>query len=77
MRLSFSTRGWAHLNWEEWLESATEMDFEGLEVYNLPKFPALRGPLWRGVYNFTQISDPPEFFYVNTIKKHRKLNILD
>ena len=42
MRLSFSTRGWAHLNWEAWLESATEMDFEGIEVYNLPKFPALR-----------------------------------
>ena len=42
MRLSFSTRGWAHLNWEEWLNSAVEMDFEGIEVYNLPKFPALR-----------------------------------
>ena len=42
MRLSFSTRGWAHLNWEDWLDSAVEMDFEGIEVYNLPKFPALR-----------------------------------
>jgi len=42
MRLSFSTRGWAHLSWEEWLDHAIEMDFEGLEVYNLPKFPALR-----------------------------------
>ena len=42
MKLSFSTRGWAHLDWEEWLNSAVEMDFEGLEVYNLPKFPALR-----------------------------------
>ena len=41
MRLSFSTRGWAHLNWEEWLSSAVEMDFEGIEVYNLPKFPEL------------------------------------
>ena len=42
MKLSFSTRGWAHLNWEDWLNSAVEMDFEGIEVYNLPKFPALR-----------------------------------
>ena len=42
MRLSFSTRGWAHLDWDEWLNSAVEMDFEGIEVYNLPKFPALR-----------------------------------
>ncbi len=42
MRLSFSTRGWAHLSWDEWLESAEEMRFTGLEVYNLPKFPALR-----------------------------------
>ena len=41
MRLSFSTRGWAHLNWEEWLDNAVEMDFEGVEVYNLPKFPIL------------------------------------
>ena len=41
MKLSFSTRGWAHLNWETWLDNAVEMDFEGVEVYNLPKFPAL------------------------------------
>ena len=31
MKLSFSTRGWAHLNWEEWLNSAVEMDFEGID----------------------------------------------
>jgi len=42
MRLSFSTRGWAHLNWDAWLETAVEMRFTGLEVYNLPRFPALR-----------------------------------
>ena len=41
MRLSFSTRGWAHLDWNEWLEAATSTGFEGVEVYNLPKFPAL------------------------------------
>ncbi len=41
MKLSFSTRGWAHLNWDEWLDIAAEMDFGGVEVYNLPKFPAL------------------------------------
>ena len=39
MKLSFSTRGWAHLNWEEWLNAGVNMHFEGVEVYNLPKFP--------------------------------------
>ena len=39
MKLSFSTRGWAHLNWEEWIDAGVNMHFEGVEVYNLPKFP--------------------------------------
>ena len=39
MRLSFSTRGWAHLGWETYLDAAEKMNFEGIEVYNLPKFP--------------------------------------
>ena len=39
MKLSFSTRGWSHLSWEEYLDVAVNMDFEGIEVYNLPKFP--------------------------------------
>ena len=41
MKLSFSTRGWAHLSWEEWLDAGVNMRFEGVEVYNLPKFPEL------------------------------------
>lgn len=41
MRLSFSTRGWAHLSWEEWLDIGESIRFEGVEVYNLPKFPEL------------------------------------
>ena len=41
MKLSFSTRGWAHLSWEEWIEAGVNMRFEGIEVYNLPKFPEL------------------------------------
>lgn len=41
MKLSFSTRGWAHLSWEEWLSAGTDLGFEGVEVYNLPKFPEL------------------------------------
>ena len=39
MKLSFSTRGWAHLNWEEWIDAGVNMRFEGVEVYTLPKFP--------------------------------------
>ncbi len=38
MRLSFSTRGWADLSWEEMMQTALEMGFSGIEVYNLPKF---------------------------------------
>ncbi len=41
MKLSFSTRGWGDLSWEELLDSALEMKFTGIEVYNLFKFPAL------------------------------------
>ncbi len=41
MKLSFSTRGWPDLTWEEMLETALEMGFGGIEVYNLPKFDRL------------------------------------
>ena len=33
MRLSFSTRGWTELSWDEYIESAVEMDFGGVEIY--------------------------------------------
>ena len=35
MKLSFSTRGWADLSWDTWLDTALEMKFTGIEVYNL------------------------------------------
>ncbi len=41
MNLSFSTRGWPGLSWEEMLETAADMGFSGVEVYNLPKFDPL------------------------------------
>ena len=41
MNLSFSTRGWAELSWEELMAIATDMGFGGIEVYNLPKFDAM------------------------------------
>ena len=41
MNLSFSTRGWSDLTWDEMLESALDMGFNGIEVYNLPKFNPL------------------------------------
>ena len=34
MNLSFSTRGWANCSWDEWVETATDMRFGGIEVYN-------------------------------------------
>ena len=39
MRLSFSTRGWQHLSWDELLEAAVDADLEGVEVYDLFKRP--------------------------------------
>ena len=41
MNLSFSTRGWPDLSWEEMMDLATDMGFGGIEVYNLPKFDPL------------------------------------
>ncbi len=41
MNLSFSTRGWPELSWEEMLDLALDMGFGGIEVYNLPKFDPL------------------------------------
>ena len=41
MKLSFSTRGWPGLSFDEMMETAEEMGFSGIEVYNLPSFPAL------------------------------------
>ncbi len=41
MKLSFSTRGWPDLTWAQMLETACDMGFSGVEVYNLPKFSSL------------------------------------
>ena len=41
MKLSFSTRGWPTLTWDEMVETALDMGFSGIEVYNLPKFDHL------------------------------------
>ena len=38
MNLSFSTRGWPDLSWDAMIETALNMGFSGVEVYNLPKF---------------------------------------
>ena len=41
MKLSFSTRGWPGLSFDEMIETAIDMGFGGIEVYNLPKFSEL------------------------------------
>ncbi len=41
MNLSFSTRGWPDLSWDEMMELAMDNGFNGIEVYNLPKFNPL------------------------------------
>ncbi len=37
MKLSFSTRGWLDLPWQELIDTAVDMRFRGIEVYNLHK----------------------------------------
>ncbi len=41
MRISFSTRGWRELPWEEQVRDASEFGFQGIEVYNLHRCAAL------------------------------------
>jgi len=41
MNLSFSTRGWGDLSWDQMLQEAVDMRFGGVEVYNIFKFPEL------------------------------------
>ena len=41
MNLSFSTRGWPQMGWEDMMQTALDMGFSGIEVYNLPKFDPL------------------------------------
>ena len=54
MKLSFSTRGWQNLVWDEIVEAAIESEFNGIELYDVQKVPALiekTGPLHK--YNAT------------------------
>ena len=37
MRLSFSTRGWQRLGWEELLETTADAGLEGVELYDLSR----------------------------------------
>ena len=64
MNLSFSTRGWPGLSWDEMIETALDMGFSGVEVYNLPKFP-----------NMCDRSGP--FHKYNTAATVRRLKELD
>ena len=43
MNLSFSTRGWQDIDWEQQLSTAVTMRFGGVEVYNVHKDAALTG----------------------------------
>ena len=62
MKLSFSTRGWPALSWEEMMDTALEMGFSGIEVYNLPKFDPMldrSGPFhkYQAAATVRQLSD--------------------
>ena len=48
MKFSFSTRGWGEMSFEELVETAVDVEFNGIELYNVQKFPTLTdkgGPL--------------------------------
>ena len=64
MNLSFSTRGWGDMTWEELVEAALDMKFTGIEVYNLWKFPEQTG---RGIS--TDIVGASIHAYINALNK--------
>ena len=41
MNLSFSTRGWQQLTWDEIVRTAREMRFQGIEIYGIGDDPSL------------------------------------
>ena len=43
MNLSFSTRGWNSLSWEQQVNDAGDMGFQGIEPYNIQEYPSLTG----------------------------------
>ena len=43
MNLSFSTRGWNSLSWDEQVRDAVDMGFQGIEPYNIQEFSSLSG----------------------------------
>ena len=43
MRLSFSMRGWSDYSWDQLVDLAVEMDFQGIELYNPLAVDALVG----------------------------------
>lgn len=53
MNVSFSTRGWQQIPWEQQVQMAETMRFGGVELYNVHKTPELTGrgrpaaPLYR------------------------------
>ena len=43
MNVSFSTRGWQQIPWEQQVQMAETMRFGGVELYNVHKTPELTG----------------------------------
>ena len=71
MNLSFSTRGWNHLPWEDQVRDAEEYHFQGIEIYNLT-----RTPQW------TERSSPFHQYHLNETlrdlkEKHLSVSCLD
>ena len=71
MNLSFSTRGWNDLPWNDQIRDAEEYHFQGIELYNLSRTPSL-----------TERSGPFHQFHINETyremrEKHLVISCLD
>ena len=65
MKLSFSTRGWEKLTWEDQIHDAEEYGFQGIELYDLYKFPS-----------WTDKSGPFHKYHQNeTLRNLKRLNL--
>ena len=56
MNVSFSTRGWQQIPWEQQVQMAETMRFGGVELYNVHKTPELTGFIFYPV----QVFQPPK-----------------
>ena len=66
MKLSFSTRGWNALSWEQQVHDAVEMKFQGIEPYNILQYPSLSGK--SGAFHTYKLNETYRTLQKNNLK---------